>query len=359
MPETQITEQPVYQAKPTIRVDGQANDLVTRLTAAMEVSESDGGMSSLELRLTNVASYEDGSADTAFPNDQVLGFGKEIAVYGGDENAPFEIFRGRITGLEAEFPQGTPELVVLAEDALQQSRMQRRTKVRENVKLKDLAEAVAREIGLTAVVTGLRENIGTQVQLNESDLAFLRRLLARYDCDLQVVGAELHVSPRVDVHRGDLTLALSSQLRRVRLTADLAHQVSEVTVSGWNPKDGRPIKVRSVNNGLQPGAGKKGFQYLEQGFGKRSEHYTGLAVATNEEAQALADALFRSRARRFVVADASAEGNPRIRVGVWVTLSGLGRYDNTYYVTEAVHRYDQLRGYETDFRAECACFGDA
>jgi phage protein D len=45
-------------------------------------------------------------------------------------------------------------------------------------------------------------------------------------------------------------------------------------------------------------------------------------------------------------------------VGTNVKLSGMGqRFDNTYYVVRACHRYDLTRGYETDFEAESAFWG--
>ena len=76
-------------------------------------------------------------------------------------------------------------------------------------------------MNLTPVITGLTESFPALVQLNESDLAFLRRLLARHDADLQVVGEELHVSARKDVARGAIDLVLHEQLQRVRVLADL------------------------------------------------------------------------------------------------------------------------------------------
>jgi len=83
-------------------------------------------------------------------------------------------------------------------------------------------------------------------------------------------------------------------------------------------------------------------------------HFSSLNQA---EAQALVDAEFMQRARRFAVAHGVAEGNPNLRVGSWLTLTGLGpRFSNDYYTTMAVHRFD---GYETEFTAESAYLGDA
>lgn len=359
MPERPTSAFGVYSPRPTIRVDAQEHPRIGELLLSMEMTEREGGLSALELRVSNVASDTAGHAALAFEDDAVLRLGARIAVYAGDEAQPREIFQGAITGLEADFPvNGAPALVALAEDAFQRARMTRHTRVHEDVTIAEVARALASELGLTPVITGLTDNIGTQVQLDESDLAFLRRLLARFDADVQVVGSELHVSPRGDVARGTLELELHSQLRRARVLADLAHQVTEVTVSGWNAAQGERVSGSSTGASLGPGRGRTGAQLLESALGERAQLVSHLAVGTDAEARAAAAAAFDGRARRFLVLDGTAEGNAALRVGTSVTVRGLGaRFDNTYYVTLARHRFDRERGYETDFTAECAYWG--
>src|SRR4029453_9974847 len=97
------------------------------------------------------------------------------------------------------------------------------------------ARAIAGDLSLPPVIAGLDAPVGTWAQINESDLAFLRRLLARFDADVQGGAEELHVSPRADVRRGGIELALYSQLARARVIADLASQVTKSTARGWNP----------------------------------------------------------------------------------------------------------------------------
>lgn len=356
--EQPLSPHAVHIAHPTIRVDGQEDARVTDLVLAMEVRESEGGLSTLELRFGNVASTPNGGAELAFEHDSVLKLGALIAVYAGDVNQPQEIFRGKITALEAEFPEdGPPELVVLAEDIFQRARMTRRTKLHKDVSVADVARAVATSVGLTPTITAFTGKVGTWVQLNESDLSFLRRLLARYDGDLQVVGSEMQVSPRGQVQRGTLELEFASQLRRARVLADLAHQVTAVTAAGWDAAQGQRVKATSTGADLGPGSGQTSAAALSD-LGDRSEHVGYLAVTTETEAKALADASFDRRARRFVSVEGLAEGNPALRVGTHVTLKGLSpRFDNTFYVVQATHRYDQTRGYETEFEAECAYLG--
>lgn len=361
MPEAPLSALAIYQARPTVRVDGQEQPMLSELLLSMDMIEAEGGMSTLELRLSNVASDARGMAAPAFEDERIVALGSSLTVYAGDEDAPTEIFRGVVTCLEAELgQQGPPELVVIAEDALQRARMRRRTRVHEDLSIARLGREIAAAAGLQPVITGFSESIGTWVQLNESDLAFLRRLLDRYHGDVQVVGDALHLSPRAEVARGELELALSSQLQRVRVCADLADQVTQVTTSGWDAVAGRRVKATSTGRSAGPGAGRTGSAILRRALGERSEHVGGCEVTTSDEARALADTVFDRRARRFVVAEGTAEGNPRIRVGTHLALRGLGsRFDNTYYVVHARHRYDVVRGYETDFEAECARLGEA
>jgi Bacteriophage probable baseplate hub protein len=327
----------------------------------MEMRESEGGMSSIELRFSNFGSFAGSLADFVFEDGAVLKLGAEVKVFAGDVTSPTEIFRGKITGLEQRFPgDGPPDLIALAEDALQAARMKQRSKTWENVSLADVAKQVAGDLGLTPVVDGLDQSIGTQQQFNESDLHFLRRLLARYDADLQVVGTELHASPRAQAQRNTLELDMGGQLRKLRVLADLSHQVSQVTVTGWDYQQGQTISATSQTTSLGPGSGKNGKDWLEQALSQRSLSLGQFANLDSNDAQALADAEFAQRTRRFVVANGVTEGNPSLRVGSYLSLFGLGaRFSNTYYTIATIHRYDTNSGYETEFTAECAYLGGA
>ncbi|MGO4881152.1 MAG: phage late control D family protein [Bryobacteraceae bacterium] len=359
MPETPVTSAAVYSAIPTVQVDGQLNDKVTEQLLGMKMCEHEGGMSDLELRFSNFGSFQGGIGDQVFEDGSILKLGASLIVYAGLVTSPTEIFRGKITGLEAVFSSdGPPELRVLAEDALQAARMSRHTKNWDNTSLSAIVQQVAGGLNLTPVTTGLDATIGTEQQLNESDLHFLRRLLARYDADLQVVGAELHATPRSQAQRNAIQLDMGSQLQEVRILADLSHQVTQITATGWDFKQGQTISVTSQTTSLGPGSGQTGASWLPQVWATRSEQLAQYATIDQTDAQALVDAEFAQRSRRFVVARGVAEGNPSLRVGTYLTLTGLGpRFSNTYYTTAATHRFDQEKGYATEFTAECAYLG--
>ncbi len=358
---TALERRSVYNPRPVIEIDGQRSDRVNELLLTMDMREQEGGLSALEMRLSNVASDPDGGADYAFESERDIRLGSTITVRAGDVTESQEIFRGVITGLEAEFPESNPpELLILAEDKLQQARMTRRTQLYRDVSVADIADQIAQRLSLQAEVSGLSSPSGTWVQLNESDLAFLRRLLRRFDADMQIVEDRLEAAPISEVQREVIEMEMFRDLRSVKFVADLSHQVTSVTSAGWNPLTGREVSGRGSGVNLGPGRGRSGVDLLRDAIGERNEHVGHIPVTTDEEAQALADTVFDQRARCFVCAEGTATGHPSIRVGSHLQLSGIsGRFQNTYYVVSTHHRYDVMQGYMTDFKAESSALGEA
>ncbi len=331
------------------------------LITSMVMNEQEGGLSSLELRLSNSASLRSGSVEYAFDAGGELDFGAQLIVGAGDSSAPVEIFRGVVTGLEGIFDQeAPPELIILAEDGLQKARCHRRTKAYEDQSLADIARAIASDHGLTPQIDGLTQNFGPQVQLNETDLGFLRRLLARVDADLQIVGTDLQISPRSDVRRGELELDLGMELKSARILADLAHQITKSTVKGWDVSAGEAMDAEGAENATGPGAGRKGGAILPDAIAGRTHHSCHVFSFNQDEVDAIATTVRNRRARRFVRVQGVTTGSPSLRVGTHVTLNGLGDwFSNTYYVTAVRHLFDLTSGYRTEFEAQGAFIGES
>lgn len=345
-----------YLATPTVRLNGQEHDRLTSLVTSMVMHEQEGGLSSLELRLSNSASLTSGFAEYAFDAGGELSLGAELVVGAGDATAPVEIFRGFVTGIEGLFDRDAPpELVVLAEDALQKARCRRRTRVFEAMSLADIARTIASDHGLTAQVDGCAENFGTQVQLNETDLGFLRRLLARIDADVQVVGQELHIARRDDVLRGELELTLGIELKSARVLSDLAHQLTSSTAKAWDVSAGAVVHAENSDPAPGPGSGATGSDVFSRTLGERTHHAGHVAAFNQTEVDALARTVRARRARQFLRIHGVTTGTPSLRVGTHATVAGLGEwFSNTYYVTTVRHRFDLTHGYRTEFEGQCA-----
>ncbi len=247
----------IYAAPPRLHFGGREDERAATLLSAMRMDEAEGGLSRLELRFSNWASTRGGGAELAFAAGSRLEHGTKVEVYVGDQaEARPKIFGGVVSAIEAEFRAGgPPDLVLLAEDALQAARMARRSRTYAGKSPKAVVEQIARGLGLSPVVAGLDKPVATWAQLDESDLAFLRRLLLRFDADLQIVGGELHVSPRDAVRRGATVELAQDDLGRARFSADLADQVTAVTVRGWNAVSGAPASGRAPDGAAGAGGG--------------------------------------------------------------------------------------------------------
>src|SRR5690606_31118178 len=93
----------------------------------------------------------------------------------GAGEAAGTIFEGRITALEGRFAGSRPpELLVMAEDRLQDLRMTRRTRTFEQVSDADVIRQVAQAHGLQADVSVSGPTHRVVAQVNQSDLALAR-----------------------------------------------------------------------------------------------------------------------------------------------------------------------------------------
>lgn len=351
-----------YASRPTIRIDGQAQDsLGDVLLQSLLVEETTLGLFRCEASFQNWGPKNDGSVDFLFFDQNVIDFGKTLSVEFGPPGSAGPVFAGRVTGIEATYPaQQTPELLVLAEDRFQDLRMERRTRSFENVTDADVIRQIASQQGLTAQVDVDGPTYRVLAQLNQSDLAFLRERVAAIDAELWIDNRTLYAQARTRRSSGAVSFTYGQGLIEFSVTADLAHQRSTVQVSGWDVAGKQAIDVQSGESAIasELNGGTSGSAILGRALTARNERVVTAMPLTQAEAQAMADARYRARARSFVKGRGAVEGNVKVRVGSILDLSGLGPvFDGKYYVTQARHTFTLQEGYRTTFEAERPSIG--
>lgn len=349
-----------FSARPNIIVGGQTLPLLSANLTSFRMREAQGGMSSLELSITDWLSFDDGAAGFGATAAAPLKLGAELKIFTGYTAAPQEVFDGIVTAIECESgPTAAPIFTLLAEDRLFKLRRKRRSRSFEDMSPADVVKAVADDNGLEAKLgDGFDDPVASWVQMNESDLAFLRRFLALIDADFQLIGKTLQVFPNAAEARVTVPLKLGDTLLRLRATADLAEQATETRIGSFDPESGEPVSAPATTGRLGPGAGSDGPTALRDVIGETREHAGHFPPMGDAAGRKLAEAAYGQRARRFVRADGTAQGNGAIRVGAWLEIAGVNPFFvNTYNVIEATHRFDLATGYLTDFIAECAYLG--
>jgi hypothetical protein len=348
---------------PTVEVGGMSYPLIGEKLEYMRVTERQGGMSSLELVMADSAAQGDGSALHAAGAGSPLQLGAGIRLFGGPaERNAAELFDGQITAIEAEVRDAAaPLFTVLAEDRLFPLRRLRRTRLHESMKLADVVSAIAEDHRLKPEVRdGIDETARNWMQADETDLAFLRRILSRFDADVQIVADKLQVGRVGMDQRTPITLHAGTTLKYARITADIAEQVTAIRLASFDPETGEPVDANEAGGGFGPGKGKSGADILNEKFSAVVMHLGRNGPLTSADATAIAQTECNRRARAFVRACGTTRGDPGLRVGSWITLVGVNpQFANDYAVTHAVHRWNLEEGYLTDFEAECAYLGEA
>ena len=355
-----------YVSRPLVLLDGRRNDALSTDILTLLVEETSEGLFRCEATFNNFDTRSSGTDYVYFGRD-VLDFGKDFAIQvGGGDNAR-QVFKGRISALEADYPSGGGGLLaVLAEDRLQDLRMTRRTRTFEDVSDEDVIEQIAQEHSLSTDISVQGPTYKVLAQVNQSDLAFLRERARSINAELWVEDQKLFAHSRTDRAStlGDpIDVIYGVNLFSFSVRADLAHQCTELGVAGWDvaAKDAieETADQSTISAELNDGE-TSGGSILQQAFAERQERIVHMTPFTSEEARTFAQARYRERARCFVTGEGVADGDARIRVGTTLRIGGVGPlFNGKYYASRVRHTYDGTYGFRTEFEVERPGLGKA
>lgn len=345
----------IYIARPKVSIDGTDAPELALALQSLVVEDTWAGLSRCEATFANWGP-KNGAVGFLFFDRQKLDFGKKLKIEMGAGDGAGQIFDGRVMALEGRFGRSRPpEVLVLAEDRLQDLRMNRRTRTFENVSDSDVFQQVASQHGLSADVDVSGETHRVLAQVNQSDLAFLRDRAAAVDAELWTEGTSMKVKARPRRSAGDVTLTHGQGLLELTILADLAHQCTGFTVAGWDVSSKKAVSHKASQSSLsaEVNGDLAGSSILQQAIGKREQQIVHELPFTEREAQALAEAHYKRAARRFVTGSGVAEGDARVRVGAKLQLKGLGPlFEGKYTVVRVRHMFSNTDGYRTHFEVE-------
>ena len=222
---------------------------------------------------------------------------------------------------------------------------------REATKLeKRLVRQVAQDAGLGADVN-VASLTGTWYQHNESDLAFLLRLLGPHDVMPRLEQGQLRARDE-EPDRAPISLDPNANADHIRIIADLNHQPAQVLARGWNLAADSAAQARCGQ--LSPAPRNETAADLAQRLGWPGESLFPHPLPRSQaEAEALAQRGFRARAGRFLHGEILCRGEPNLRSGREVTLRGVSpRLAGRYRVVDCEHSFDAVQGYRTRLKVE-------
>jgi phage protein D len=339
------------ESRPTVVVDNEVNGPLGGGLLTLMIVENTNGLYRCEAKFGNWGE-KNSTTDFLYFDRSVLDFGKDFEIKLGNDS----IFKGKIMGLEGNFPEGqSPEISVLAEDRFQDLRMTRRTRTFADVSDADVIKQIATDHGLTPEVDVPGPTYKVLAQVNQSDLAFIRDRARSIDAEVWMSDKTLHAKAHTGRNGDKLQMTYGNQLREFNVLADLAMQRTSVAVNGWNISNKAAMQFEATDSAISSelNGDTSGVSILQSALGQRKEALAHTIPLNDQEAQHEAEAFFRMSARRFVVGHGTAETNKSLRAGSQLDLQGLGPlFNGKYYVAEVKHIFDSTKGLRSEFRSE-------
>jgi phage protein D len=308
-------------------------------------SLTNGGMFDMDNKLTLSMGYADGRVE--------------------------EMFKGEITGVEADFPTGgMPTMTIVAHDYLH--RLTEGSYGRgfgplpdaviaailsaENLLLPAIDPTIIAASTAIAVVNIIFNGSGRK-QKGQTDFQLLKEIAETYDADFWVEGDVLYLSrfikeysPSVSLKWGESLLSFSPRVSTIGKVAGVGAKFTlrEIPLSflvaiAWD-FDRESLMIHVV-----PGAAAASLKSLIGPILTTINRPIGSPADITNSALFLARQL-RQTINNRLTGTASAVGDPRIRAGAVVEITGVGEdFSGNYRVTSATHTIND-QGYRTRFQ---------
>ena len=279
-----------------------------------------------------------------------LEIGQELEVKMGSmrEATTQTLFKGEIVTVEPDFHAGGVAMVVRAYDKTH--RMMRTRKQRSFIQSKtsDIVTQLCSEHGIRADVEASIEVHEFVLQHNETDFDFMLRLARRIGFEFTVdAGRAKFAAPNPNGESVDLRYPEDLRAFRPRITA--VQQVGRVNVRGFDFKSKRSVQ-RTASSPKQVTMAGITRSSVASKFPEATLEIAGQSFATTGEADKMAQSALDQLANAYLAAEGTCHGDPRIKAGVLLNISGVGtKYSGTYRVAKSVHVIRGGGGYETQW----------
>jgi len=216
-------------------------------------------------------------------------------------------------------------------------RQTKKTKAWENASLKQVAQDMADQNGLTLRYDGPDFPFQRMDQRETSDLGFIKRMAEQRGMNLKV--AE------------DSIILMSGKAGDARSPAKTLTRGESAIKS---------FRFKEKTEGVYGGGGQVNFanpvtkdtsSYVKGGSGRGGDtHRVNRRLDPLDDGVVLAEAEARGKNKQEFEGSLTLLGDPDLRAAMNVGVAGFGRFDGTYAIETATHAYDRSSGYTTDLK---------
>jgi phage protein D len=314
-----------------------------------------------------------------------LDIGAQIQVQSGSGSSA-QLITGEVTAIEGHYDRLVGRTVVRGYDLCHRLQRARRTRSFDNMTDSDIARRIAQDAQLTIGDVSATQTVHEHLlQCNQSDWEFLAQRAGEIGFEFGMVDGKFFFRKASSLGQsqsdgGGPELAIPGTLLSFEPRVTAGNLTPDVEVRVWDPLKAQlstasPVKTATGGSsaaspqglsdvasrfsksgdgggdgGSANGQGSQGGADLGPPPSPTAHVVSTLPVASAEDG---ASALAASVGGAFAEADGDAIGNPAIRPGATVKVTGVpGRFPNSWLITRARHVFDLTEnGYHTEFAA--------
>jgi uncharacterized protein involved in type VI secretion and phage assembly len=279
-----------------------------------------------------------------------LEIGKELEVKLGStgEATTQSLFKGEIVTVEPDFHAGGVAMVVRAYDKTHRMMRTRKQRAFQDQTTSDIVKKICNEHGLSCQARNSGGPHKYLLQHNETDFDFILRMGRRIGFEFTVDAGDAKFGPP-QTGREAVVLSYPDELRGFRPRITAVQQVEKVNVRGFDLTSKQSV-VRTASSAMQVTNAGITRQSVAKKFPGAVLEIAGQSFKTSDEASKMAQASLDQLANAYLAAEGTCDGNPKIKAGILIKITGVGRnYSGTYRVAKSVHVIRGGGGYETQF----------
>ena len=330
----------------SVRVNSAALPVAARADLrSVTVQEDLQVLSMFTLELHN---WNDKLLRVSWSDSPLFAVGNQVEIWLGYVGDLHKVMLAEVTSLEPVFSAESPSvLMVRGYDYRQRLARGRKTRTFAQMKDSAIADQVAREAGLRSQVQDTKVTHGYVIQSNQSDWEFLLRRASLIGYEMYVRDKVLYFRPPQSAAQPARTLSLGQDITEFSPRLSSLTQDSEVAVRSWNVKEKKAV-IAAERAGRAVGRRDRapGVRNLQP------DHYRP-AGPGRRRSRPVAAGQFNAMSLAYVEGDVVAFGQPRLRAGTVVNITGAGRtFSCRYYVTSVTHTLTLEQGYQTSFTVQ-------
>lgn len=271
--------------------------------------------------------------------------GDKIQLSIGKDDAMVDCGSFTVDEIELEGPPDTVTIRAIA-TAFTKATRTKKNKAHEKQTLKQIAQTVASDNGLT--LQGEIENIKIEriTQSNETDIQFLKRIADDYGYVFSIRDTKLVFTSIYKLEDGKVVRTIDrTQLTRYRISDKSSKTYKKAAVSYHNP-----VEAKAVTYETEKATNKDGVSYNTIGAADTLVIKTKVENKQQAEAKAKA-ALYKANSKQQE-GSLTTDGDPLLLAGNNFELTGMGAMSGKFHIESSTHRISRGGGYTTDIKVK-------